>query len=80
MARSKLLEVRLPTAREKSLHGGDVVFVRQDAQGTIHYIHACKSYESYQQWNAPTSILGDNVGTVTAWRRSKLKVKPPRGN
>lgn len=62
---SKLIEVRGPSAQEAE-QGAEIVFVRVDG-GVNAYIKACWTDGSYQQWGAPTPILGDNVEAVRLW-------------
>jgi len=64
-----LLGIRKPTADEEK-RGAEVVFIRE-GRTTTYEILACKCYESWEQWNAPTEVLGDNVNDIEQWRENQ---------
>lgn len=68
---TKLVAVRKPTPAEEKERGGEVVFEREGG-GRTYTIHASRCYESWQQWGAPTEVLGDNVDAVERWRHGGL--------
>ena len=68
---SKLIAIRKPNRAEKK-RGAEVVFVRKDGQRE-YTILAATCYESWEQWGAPTEILGDNVDTVERWRHRGIE-------
>jgi hypothetical protein len=64
---SRLIRIEAPANRVNE-DGAWIVFVRRDADGVTEYFIKASYYEgSYQQWGAPTPILGDNVSAVTQW-------------
>lgn len=65
MPRSRLIAVRAPNATESEA-GAEIVFERV-SDGVSAFIKASYCDGSYQQWGAPTPILGDNVEVVTRW-------------
>jgi hypothetical protein len=70
-----LIEARQPTAAERTVHGAEVVFVRQE-RGTRRRmtIYACdhKQHGSWEQWGAIAEVLSDNVPAVECWHRGGL--------
>lgn len=71
---TKLIDVRGPNAQEAE-DGAEVVFHRRERGGLEHFIKACWTDGSYQQWGATTPVLGDNVEAVTLWARGITEVK-----
>lgn len=69
---TRLVAVRKPTAAEAK-RGAEVAFDREDDDGREITILACKCYESWEQWGAPTEILSDNVDAVERWRHGGLE-------
>ena len=70
---TKLIEMRKPNTEEKE-RGAEIVFVRQDENGNKHTIYGRGLYESWEQWNAFPSVLGDNVKDVEYWRRNRGEI------
>ena len=65
-SQSVLLGTRRPTLDERK-RGAEIVFIRE--LNDVQYdILGCVLYESWEQWNAPTKILGDNVDDIQNWR------------
>lgn len=71
---TRLIDIRGPNAQEAE-DGAEVVFHRRERGGLEHFIKACWTDGSYQQWGATTSVLGDNVEAVTLWARGITEVK-----
>lgn len=61
-----LICISKPTVSEKK-RGAEVVFVREDKDNTYRVL-GCKCCESWEQWGAPVSVLGDNVDDIEQWR------------
>lgn len=72
--KQSLLEIRRAPNPAEKRRGADIVFERTDTRGTRYVILACRCYESWEQWGAPTEILGDNVDDVEFWRHSRERV------
>ena len=63
---TKLISViKMP---KRNAYQAEVEFVRRDEQGREYIIYACRCYESWEQWGAPTKILSENVEAVEIWR------------
>lgn len=72
---SRLIEMREPTDVEWGRAGGEVVFIREDAGGQRHTIHARRTEcGSYVQWGVCGSLLGDNVDDVSRWARKRQMI------
>lgn len=72
---SRLIDIRGPNAQEAE-GGAWIVFHRRDRDGVTEYFIGASYYEgSYQQWGAPTPILGDNVEAVTQWANGLREVE-----
>ena len=71
--RTKLIEERKPTTKERKENGAERVFIREDENGRQYTIYACRCYESWEQWGTSTRILGDNVNDVENWRNKGIK-------
>lgn len=72
---SKLIRIQAPGEGQND-EGAWIVFVRRDADGVTEYFIKASYYEgSYQQWGAPTPILGDNVEAVTQWANGLREVE-----
>lgn len=64
---SILIDKRLPN-KEEQKHGAEIVFERV-CEGRVYTILGHRCHESWEQWGAPTEILGDNVDAIERWRK-----------
>jgi hypothetical protein len=71
-----LIAIRRPTRRE-ARNGAEIIFERLH-EGRKEIIHAATCYESWQQWNAPRTVLSANVDVVEAWRHGRIAGMSPR--
>lgn len=76
---TKLIDVRGPSAAEAE-DGAWIVFHRREPDGLEHFIKASYHEGGYQQWGAPTSVLGDNVSAVTLWAEGLREVESMADN
>lgn len=67
---TKLVSIRRPNLAERK-RGAEVVFERKEGK-IVHAVLACRCYESWEQWGAPTEVLTDNCPAVERWRHRGL--------
>lgn len=65
-----LIRRRKPTPKERRENQAEVVFEREDERGRHFTIYGATCYESWEQWGAPTEVLGDNVDEIEQWRKN----------
>jgi hypothetical protein len=68
---SRLIAIRGPT-RAEARAGAEIVFVREVRRSERETVLAAVCYESWQQWNAPHSVLCDNIEIIQLWRDGSI--------